>query len=89
MRHRLSGIFKKYEKILLSARSAGDDIGRKAGQVRYKTVDNIVKANFKRVQESLRVLEEYSRLDQIKSVQKIKKLRFEIYSLEKKYYEKN
>ncbi|MFH1282993.1 MAG: thiamine-phosphate pyrophosphorylase [bacterium] len=86
-RHKVSELFKSGETELIAARTANSDIGRSSRQLAYRDVDNIVKANFKRVQESLRVLEEYSRLCFKDKVQDIKRIRFKIYSLEKRYYE--
>ena len=82
-------MFQGYENLFVSARKASSDIGRKSEQGRYKDIEEIIKANFKRVQESLRVIEEYSRVYDFCNVQKAKKMRFKVYSLEKDYYEKN
>lgn len=89
MRHSISRLYEDFEQELVSAREVGSDIGRKAPQGRYADVGEIIKANFKRVQESLRVLEEYSRLCGPADIKKVKRLRFLAYSLEKSFYEKH
>ena len=88
MRHGLSGLFKDIKADLIISRRSESDIGKKSAQNVYGGVEDIISANFSRVQESLRVLEECSRILFPEKVQKIKKLRFESYSLEKKIMSK-
>lgn len=65
-------------------RKSETDVGREFSQLESKRTDlkEILKANSKRVQESLRVLEEFSKL-YTDSVEIFKKARFSIYQLEK------
>ena len=76
-------MFGKYEKELIDSRDSSSDIGSTSKQKKYTGTEQVIKANFKRVQESLRVLEEYARFFDGKTVQKVKKLRFSAYTLEK------
>ena len=47
-------------------------------------IDSIITANFKRAQESARVLEELYKLDNIQYSENFKNIRYELYNLEKK-----
>lgn len=64
-----------------------------------ENITHIVLANFKRAQESARVLEEYFKLDSIKKhlanksckqnlSEHFKSVRYKLYELEKEYFEK-
>ena len=73
----------QYEQ-MLSARDSIKDSGRKAKEQSRQNLKNIVIANFKRAQESLRVLEEYSKIIDFNIALKYKALRYEVYTIEKK-----
>ena len=73
----------QYEQFL-SARDSVKDSGRKAKEQSRQNLKNIVIANFKRAQESLRVLEEYSKIIDFNIALKYKALRYEVYTIEKK-----
>ena len=75
----------QYEQ-MLSARDSIKDSGRKAKEQSRENLKNIVIANFKRVQESLRVLEEYSKIINFDIALKYKALRYEVYSVEKRMF---
>ncbi len=68
---------------LLSSRESQRDIGGKRKEKKRKDLQEIIASNFSRVEESIRVLEEYSRLLNPKSTGKIKKIRFDLYALQK------
>jgi len=80
-----------YGKMLLS-RDSVKDSGRKVSEQPRINLENITAANFKRVQESLRVLEEYSKIINFDTALKFKVLRYKIYTIEKtmmlKYFKK-
>lgn len=93
LRHRLTRIFLNlpvpYDKII-SARDSRRDVGRKSmmkDRRGPRTVDLFL-ANMKRAQESLRVLEEFSRVLFPKQVASIEGIRFSCYELEKKALKK-
>ena len=71
---------------LLLSRDSGKDVGAKSltvSESRRKSVGDILRANFRRVEESYRVLEEYAKLiDPARSVY-FKNLRFRAYGIEK------
>ncbi|MDP1853876.1 MAG: thiamine-phosphate pyrophosphorylase [Candidatus Omnitrophota bacterium] len=70
---------------VLKFRKSGDDLGRKPHRLEKnrKNVSDVFLANFQRVKEALRVLEEFSKLINLRLSDKFKKLRFRLYSLEK------
>ena len=73
----------QYEQ-MLTARDSIKDSGRKAKEQSRQNLKNIVIANFKRAEESLRVLEEYSKIIDFDIALKYKALRYEVYTIEKK-----
>ena len=75
----------QYEQ-MLSARDSVKDSGRKAKEQSRQNLKNIVIANFKRAEESLRVLEEYSKIINFDTALKYKALRYEVYTIEKKMF---
>ena len=73
---------------LLGARDSRRDVGRpeKRGGTRpHGKVSDLLAANLKRVQEALRVLEEFSRLAHPASSRAFGSLRFKVYSLEQAF----
>ena len=75
----------RYEQ-MLTARDSVKDSGRKAKEQSRENLRNIVIANFKRAEESLRVLEEYSKIIDFNTALKYKALRYEVYTIEKKMF---
>ncbi len=88
IRHRLTDHMKVLGlKHMIFARDVDNDCGRtttKSEAKRRNTAD-IFYANCQRVKESLRVLEEFAKLKNVKSSSGIKALRYEIYGVEKKF----
>jgi len=68
---------------LLSSRESRKDIGSTRKETKRKGLHGIIASNFSRVEESIRVLEEYSRILKPQHTSKIKKIRFDLYSLQK------
>lgn len=87
LRHDITSIVKSFPYSgLLNARDSAGDIGKgfHARERKRKDWQDLFAANIQRVKESLRVLEEVTKLmDQNKS-HKIKKIRFKVYDFEKK-----
>jgi len=89
IRHKVKDAIEKLsigEQRLLIARDARRDVGVSVyleDEFLRSDLRDILKVNFKRVEESLRVLEEFTKLVKPHSGFIFKKLRFEIYSLEK------
>jgi thiamine-phosphate pyrophosphorylase len=88
LRHNLVEDLGPLEQGLLSARQVAEDVGapkRKRAAIQHENLKALVMANSRRVQESLRVLEEFSRLSGGPLAGKagsFEKSRFELYDLE-------
>ena len=86
IRHKLNkALIRIYPKLILF-RDTGTDHGREAAEHKFKNIGILIIANFKRVEQALRVLEEYSRLipaNETSANRELKKIRFEMYLLEK------
>ncbi len=87
LRHRLTTVMIPLGlKEIIAGRDVHGDVGRKSTKsesLRKKPAD-IFYANCQRVKESLRVLEEFSKLKNVKASQAIKAMRYEMYVVEKK-----
>jgi thiamine-phosphate pyrophosphorylase len=89
MRHELIVIDPALKIGLLAARDSATDVGREggAGAVSYRNrLTDVVTANARRAQESLRVLEELAKLPQAPAElreQRFEKARFTLYEIEK------
>jgi thiamine-phosphate pyrophosphorylase len=88
LRHKLNRDIRPLEQQLLASRRVTEDVGafaRPPGGVKHEDLPALVKANSSRVQESLRVLEEFARLAdsplRTKSAE-FERCRFEVYDLE-------
>jgi thiamine-phosphate pyrophosphorylase len=93
LRHRTFSAIKKIndsEKILAKFREPEKDVGKKTvkSEAKRKNVADIFKANVKRAEESIRVLEEFSKLLKPRLSDRFKGMRFELYSLEKSIIER-
>lgn len=75
------------ENVPFHQRMALKDVGRKlytSGEARRETVQDVFSANAKRVQEAVRVLEEFSKLIRPEFGRGLKDIRFQLYELEKR-----
>ncbi len=70
---------------LIKERNARDDIGKNiyVNELKRKGTGDIFLANIQRVKESIRVLEEFSKLTDTRIAIKFKKIRYHIYEIEK------
>lgn len=88
IRHSIQNYEKKYLlKNYILYRNSLWDIGKEAKPVNKFTLMDLIKANFKRLQESLRVLEECSNLINTPPIF-FQNLRFKTYDLEKLFFHK-
>lgn len=94
LRHEVSQILiafpVKYRQ-LVEARDSIKDVGKKSSiqDTKKKPVwQDVMISNLKRSQESLRVLEEFSKVVAPKSSSKFQKIRFDLYVLEKRTVKK-
>jgi len=71
---------------LLQNRDSINDVLRPSqkSELNRSSIGDIITANFKRTQESSRVLEELFKLHDVKESEKFKHIRYELYDLEKK-----
>ncbi len=87
IRHDLSGRLRTFPGgpgRLLDSRDVSADAGREAEETeRREGAAGVFLANVQRVKESLRVLEEFGRTEDPGLAAEIKRLRFEVYDLEK------
>ena len=91
VRHGISDIAKKYcltnIGMISVSRNSNDDVGRVSrlqGELKRLDVFDIFAANIERAKESLRVLEEFSKLLDKKESVKFSSMRFEAYDIEKR-----
>lgn len=77
------------EEELINARDAVNDVLFKSTQseMRRENLSDIITANFKRTQESARVLEEIFKLDKEPLSAHFKSIRYELYTLERQILE--
>jgi len=75
---------------LLSSRDIANDIAKQSitDEIRRESLGELIFANFKRAEESLRVLEEYAKLyQQFGNTENFKSARYKLYEIEKTYFE--
>jgi len=86
-RHRIQGIGENAYPVsrLLKERRVQADVGRLncRGELSRSGCKDIFRANIQRVKESLRVLEEFSKLKDVKTALEFKRLRYKVYAIEK------
>ncbi len=84
LRHKIDKLTRKIHPELVRERNSEADPGKIIKECKRKNLEAVLTSNFKRVEESLRVLEEYSRLIYPSAGPGFKSARFSVYSLEKK-----
>ncbi|MGB2827383.1 MAG: thiamine phosphate synthase, partial [Dehalococcoidales bacterium] len=87
LRHGLVRVELALEQQFIQARDAAGDVGKDLevpGEARQKDLAAVVIANSRRVQESLRVMEEMAKLPETTlDSEKYKQARFSLYTIEK------
>jgi hypothetical protein len=87
IRHELTQVIGslKFAK-MIKARNIQKDVGKQSTPIEFKrkNVTDVFYANSQRVKESIRVLEEFSKLVNVKSTQDLKTLRYRVYAVEQK-----
>lgn len=83
LRHRLDFVSRRNYPKLLAARDSWRDIGSRTKETGKRNVRGVLIANFRRSQEALRVLEEFSGIFGKNGSQGFKRIRFELYQIEK------
>jgi len=88
IRHKIGLLLKTLPntKELIKGRNSPSDIGRDiyGSELKRKDYRDIFFANIQRVKESARVLEEFTKIDNIKTAVAFKKIRYSLYNIEKK-----
>ena len=87
IRHQLTDAVSSLKIInLVSARDIHGDVGKQStvSELKRKTLSDVFWANAQRVKESLRVLEEVTKLLDTQCSSNIKELRYKLYALEQK-----
>ena len=92
IRHGIEVILKRLPQttVLLQERESLKDVGRHIyiRELERKDYRDIFFANIQRVKESVRVLEEFSKLFNRKAAIQLKKIRYRVYEIEKKAAQK-
>jgi len=92
IRHGIDGIVRKTYPafVLLKERNSNSDVGRlnSRGELKRASCKDVFWANIQRVKESLRVLEEFSKLTDAKAALRFKQLRYKVYEIEKDSFKK-
>lgn len=85
IRHGLDKVRKLKLTITLNERNAKGDLGKKVDHLEMRRITylDILFINLQRAKESLRVLEEFSKIDNKKQTPIFKRLRYRAYNLEK------
>ncbi|MDR2066520.1 MAG: hypothetical protein LBP57_01590 [Endomicrobium sp.] len=86
IRHNTDRILRNVYDTIIKERNSFGDSGRQMSETSKKDLHSIVVANFKRAQESLRVLEEYSKNFYPEFSPEFKRQRYESYIIEKEVY---
>lgn len=88
IRHRIDAILKFLPGNieLFKARRSLDDVGKKIhfGELKRRNYQDIFFANIQRAKESVRVLEEFTKLINKNASIKFKRLRYDIYEIERR-----
>lgn len=87
-RHKIDRITRTVYPRLIYSRDSKNDVFRRTKEPRKKNSFSVVVSNIKRVEESLRVLEEFSKIISAAAGLKFKKIRFKIYDIEKEIVRK-
>ena len=87
IRHEIDGIIRKIpvSAQIMQSRQSSSDVGKNiyANELERRDLKDILFANSQRVKESVRVLEEFSKLINKTLAKKFKGLRYDIYEVEK------
>ena len=87
IRHKLTGTVSSLKIVdIIESRDIKGDVGKKSSrsELRRKKITDILFANIQRVKESVRVLEEFTKLINKKLADQLKTIRYKIYAIEKK-----
>jgi thiamine-phosphate pyrophosphorylase len=87
VRHQLNSLVEEIGPHIIETRDAPGDVGANFDVIHdHRDLSSVIRANAKRAQQGIRVLEELSRLPELKSLLStaaLKEARYKIYSIEK------
>ena len=86
LRHELTAIVARLRLAeLIKSRNVAGDVGRTSNPVEYKRKNfaDLFYANSQRAKESIRVLEEFAKLVNSRLAERLKRLRYQLYILER------
>ncbi|MDD4900438.1 MAG: thiamine-phosphate pyrophosphorylase [Candidatus Omnitrophica bacterium] len=90
LRHKVETVVSKgFDRArLLAQRNSPGDIGRliAGNELKRANSADIFFSNIQRIKESLRVLEEFSKLRKVSAALEFKKLRYRVYEIEKQFF---
>lgn len=85
LRHRLAEIFKDGYEELIRSRNVEKDMGAEIREYGRKNIRDVLRSNIARVGESVRVLEEITKLQNENVPRALKRIRFRLYEIEKEF----
>lgn len=92
IRHKIDSLSVRLADLahLVASRQSSADVGRSicAGEFKRNSIKDLFWANIQRVKESVRVLEEFSKLIDKRASLRFKKMRYDIYEIEKDSFKK-
>jgi len=88
IRHGITGVLREAYPQLIFSRDSEKDIALPRKEKKRRNTGEIAYSNFRRVEEALRVLEEFSKLVSGSAGYRFKRLRFRVYAVEKEYFRK-
>lgn len=86
IRHEMAAVMTRMKwQAAVHARDIRGDVGRLSTlpEMSRKTVEDVLFANMQRVKESVRVLEEFSKLSSVKNAEDLKRMRYRLYHIER------
>ncbi|MFA5087463.1 MAG: thiamine-phosphate pyrophosphorylase [Candidatus Omnitrophota bacterium] len=86
IRHQLTAVLARLNfREMIRSRDIAADVGKGTirAELSRKNIDEVFYANSQRVKESIRVLEEFLKLRDVRLSQKLKKIRYTVYAIEK------
>ena len=88
LRHGLDKTCRAVYPTLVAARQVVQDPGKGQREPARRNMGGVVAANCRRVEEALRVLEEYGRVAGVRGVKNFKAVRYQLYGLEKDMFQR-
>ena len=86
LRRETAGLISEFDSFIEERDTDNDPGKERPGSGPWKDYKSLVRGNFRRVEEAMRVIEEFSRLlKEVEFSRRIQKLRFQVYNLEKEW----